>query len=141
MPDREPRPYQFRLITLFLLTAVLAVPLGLLFGDPSLVLVSLVEGILLLLIVAWFLFIYGELNSDSPSQGQVAIATVMIVIALIVGAALLVSTFRSQAHPQPPTGEEPIGQSFQSDNPSRLIYGPLGLACQFPSADSEAERA
>lgn len=112
MPEQESRPYQFRLITLFLLTAVLAVPLGLLFGDPSLVLVSLVEGILLLLIVAWFLFIYGELNSDSPSQGQVAIATVMIVIALIVGAGLLVSTFRNQARPQPATGEEPVGQAF-----------------------------
>lgn len=134
MPDLEPHPYQFRLITLFLLTAVLAVPLGLLFGDPSLVLVSLVEGILLLLIVAWFLFIYGELNSDSPSQGQVAIATVMIVIALIVGAALLVSTFRSQARPKPPTGEEPVGQAYQPDNASRLTRGPLGFAYQPPRA-------
>lgn len=111
MADPEPRPYQFRLITLFLLTAVLAVPLGLLFGDPSLVLVSLVEGVLLLLIVAWFLFIYGELNSDSPSHGQVAIATAMIVVALIVGVALFVSTLRSQKGPEPPTDDQTVGQA------------------------------
>lgn len=118
MPDREPRPYQFRLITLFLLTALLAVPLGLVFGDPSLVLVTLVEGVLLLLIIAWFLFIYGELNSDSPSQGQVAIATVMIVIALLVGVGLFWSTVRKQrpaieaqpvSHAHEPTGSVQLG--------------------------------
>lgn len=111
MTDPQPRPYQFRLITLFLLTALLAVPLGLLFGDTSLVLVSLVEGILALLIVAWFLFIYGELNSDSPSHGQVAIATVMIVLALVVGAGLLVSTVRNPTHPKPATDAD--GQAVE----------------------------
>ncbi|HEX5447165.1 MAG TPA: hypothetical protein VFW87_25340 [Pirellulales bacterium] len=116
MPDREPRPYQFRLITLFLLTALLAVPLGLMFGDPSLVLVSLVEGVLLLLILAWFLFIYGELNSDAPSQSQVAIATVMIVIALLVGGGLFWSTVRKPrpaapaSHDQPASHEQPANQ-------------------------------
>lgn len=110
MPDREPRPYQFRLITLFLLTALLAVPLGLVFGDPSLVLVTLVEGGLLLLIVAWFMFIYGELNSDAPSQGQVAIATVMIVVALLVGGGLFWSTVRKSRPATPVIDGQPAGQ-------------------------------
>jgi 4-hydroxybenzoate polyprenyltransferase len=96
MADREPRPYQFRLSTLFWLTAILAVPLGLLSGNAWYVVLALVEGFLGLLVVAWSLYLYEEIQSDTRSDAHVMIGVAVILLAIIVGAVLVIVTARGQ---------------------------------------------
>lgn len=96
MTDREPRPYQFRLSTLFWLITALAVPLGLVSGNAWYVVLALVEGFLALLVVAWALYVYEEFRSDTRSDAHVMIGLIVIWLAIIVGVALVVWTVREQ---------------------------------------------
>ena len=96
MVDRESRPYQFRLSTLFWLTVALAVPLGLLSGNASYVILALVEGFLALLVVAWSLYVYEEFQSETRSDAHLMIGLSVILLAIIVGVVLAALTVRGQ---------------------------------------------
>lgn len=96
MVDRESRPYQFRLSTLFWLTAALAVPLGLLSGNAAYVILALVEAFLALLVVAWSLYVYEEFQSETRSDAHLMIGLSVILLAILVGVVLAALTVRGQ---------------------------------------------
>lgn len=98
MTDREPRPYQFRLSTLFWLIAALAVPLGLVSGNGWYVVLALVEGFLALLVMAWSLYVYEEFHSDTRSDLHLMMGLIVIWLAIIVGVGLVVWTVRREHH-------------------------------------------
>lgn len=96
MTDREPRPYQFRLSTLFWLIAALSVPLGLVSGNGWYVVLALVEAFLALLVMAWSLYVYEEFQSDTRSDLHLMVGLIVIWLAIIVGVGLVVWTVRSE---------------------------------------------